>query len=117
MTLASGCWGTYTKATMRSTVGVALWDTFNEGTWCSNGTSVTSASFGRSWSSIAAVGWRDAGQIGSGSGVSSNQARIWSQRKMIFGTGGWDIQTMTPCNRLNGSASGGASFSESCSIY
>ncbi|RZU66453.1 hypothetical protein EV379_2810 [Microterricola gilva] len=111
----SGCWGTYSEATQSGSLGNAIWDTFNEGTWCANGTTVTSATFSRSWSSIAAVGWRDDGQIGKGAGVVSNKARIWSQRKMVLGSGGWDIQTIQPCNRFSGSSSGGATSDNVCS--
>ncbi len=113
----SGCWGNYVRDTAHAALGNAIWDTYTEGTWCYSGSSVTSASFSRSWSTIAMVGWRDGGQLGAGSGVVSNQARIWSQRKMIFGAGGWDIQTQEPCLRMNGSASGSTGASATCSIY
>jgi hypothetical protein len=114
---ASGCWGNYVKSTAHAALGNAIWDTYTEGTWCYSGSTVTSATFSRSWSTIAAVGWRDSGQLGAGSGVVSNKAKIWSQRKMIFGSGGWDIQTQTPCLRMIGSASGGTTASSTCSIY
>ncbi len=114
---AKGCYGGYVKRTAYSAVNIALYDIYTEGSWCSNGSSVTSASFSRSWSTIGVIGWRDAGQIGKGSGVVSGQARIWAQRKMIFGAGGWDVQTYQPCLRLNGNASGGKTASTICSIY
>ena len=113
----TGCWGSNSKITMHAAAGNAIWDTFTEGSWCVSGSTVTSATFGNSWSSIAMIGWRDDGRIGSGTGVTGNQARIWAQRKMVFGTGGWDVQTSLPCNRLSGTASGGASGLASCSIY
>ena len=110
-----GCWAGNARYTEKAALGNSLWDTYTEGTWCGSGSSVTSASFSRSWSTIAAVGWRDGGQIGRGAGVSNKQARIWSQRKMILGTGGWDVQTRTPCLRLNGTASGRTSITLTCS--
>lgn len=113
---STSCWIGTSKYTMKAALGNAIWDTWTEGTWCGNGSSVTSAAFSRSWSTIAAVGWRDAGQIGSGSGIAGGQARMWSQRKMILGAGGWDVQTQQPCNRLNGGPSGGVSQTWSCSI-
>jgi hypothetical protein len=113
----AGCWGNTSKITMYAAAGNAIWDTFTEGSWCVSGSTVTSATFGNSWSSIAAIGWRDDGKIGSGTGVTGNQARIWAQRKLVFGTGGWDVQTSLPCNRLSGTASGGASYTATCSIY
>lgn len=112
-----GCWGSYARYTEKAALGNAIWDTYTEGSWCGNGSSVTSATFSRSWSTIAAVGWRDGGQVGKGAGVASNRARIWSQRKMVLGAGGWDAQTRNPCLRLNGTASGGTSASQTCSIY
>lgn len=112
-----GCWGSYVRVTMKAAVGNALWDTYTEGTWCASGSQVTSATFSRSWSTIAALGWRDGGQLGTGAAIVSGQARIWSQRKMIFGAGGWDIQTSQPCVRMNGTSAGGKSTSLACSIY
>lgn len=110
------CWIGTSKLTAHAALGNAIWDTWTEGKWCGNGSSVSSAAFTRSWSTIAAVGWRDGGQIDSGSGIAGGQARMWSQRKMIFGTGGWDVQTQQPCNRLNGNANGSVSQTGSCSI-
>jgi len=112
-----GCWGTWAKNTQWAAAGNAIFDTFTEGTWCANGSTVTSATFNRSWSSIAAVGWRDAGQVGRGSGVVGNRAKIWAQRKLILGVGGWDVQTQLPCTRLIGTAAASASGDRSCSIY
>lgn len=112
-----GCWGTWAKNTQRAAAGNAVFDTYTEGRWCGNGSKVTSATFSRSWASIAALGWRDAGQTGRGSAVVGNRAKIWSQRKMILGVGGWDIQTQLPCTRLIGTAAGKASGDRSCSIY
>jgi len=112
-----GCWGTWAKNTQWAAAGNALFDTYTEGTWCANGSKVTSATFTRSWSSIAALGWRDAGQTGRGSAVVGNRAKIWSQRKLILGVGGWDVQTQLPCTRLIGTAAGKASGDRSCSIY
>lgn len=114
---ASGCWGGYVKRTAYSAVNIGLYDVYTEGTWCGNGTSATSASFSRSWSTIGVIGWRDGGQLAKGSGVVSGQARIWAQRKMIFGAGGVDIQTYHTCLRLNGGGNGGKSQTVSCSIY
>lgn len=98
-------------------MNIALYDIDTEGSWSGNGTSATSASFSRSWSTIGVIGWRDAGQIDKGSGVVGGQARIWAQRKMIFGAGGIDIQEYRPCLRLNGGGNGGKSQTVSCSIY
>lgn len=113
---SSACWIGNVKYTKKAAFGNAIWDTYTEGSWCAKGSTITSAKYSRSWSTIAAIGWRDGGKIGSGSGITSNKARIWSQRKMILGSGGWDVQRITPCVRLNGDSRGRTSFSEKCSI-
>jgi hypothetical protein len=114
---AGGCWGTTAKNTSSAAAGNALYDTWVEGTWCSDGTNVTSATYGRSWTTIAALGWRDEGEVASGAGVSGGQGKIWSQRKLVLGAGGWDVQEQLPCTRLIGNASGSASGDRTCSIY
>lgn len=63
------------------------------------------------------IGWRDAGQLGAGNGISGGEARIWGQRKMVLGAGGWDIQTKQPCTRVNGGRTGMYSMSLVCSVY
>lgn len=114
---AAGCWATYVKGTYVSTLGVALWDNYTEGKWCGNGQKTTSASFSRSWVTVGVIGWRDEGLIDKGAGVAGGQGRIWAQRKMVFGTAGWDMNTQLPCLRLNGSGNGNATKSTICSIY
>lgn len=111
------CYAGFAKFTAVAALGYALWDTFTEGKFCGNGARVTSATFNRSWSSISSLGWRDTGQIGKGAGVVNGQARIWSQRRMVFGAGGWDLQTWQPCVRINGKANGSAKTNFVCSIY
>ncbi|MCK2037296.1 hypothetical protein KZC51_14270 [Microbacterium sp. SSW1-49] len=114
---ASGCWGGYVRRTAYSAANIGLYDIHTEGKWCGNGTRATSATFSRSWSTIGVIGWRDAGQIDKGAGVYGGQARIWAQRKMIFGAGGIDLQEYRPCLRLNGHGNGGKSLTVVCSIY
>lgn len=115
---AAACYGAYVRQTAHAPAGNAIWDIYTEGSWCGTaGSSATSATFGRSWSSIAALGWRDAGQKAKGAGLSGGTARIWAQRTMILGTGGWDIQTMYPCTRLLGTGGGGYWSDKVCSVY
>ncbi|MDO5633871.1 MAG: hypothetical protein Q4G34_03225 [Micrococcus sp.] len=111
---ARRCWSAVTTWTGRALMGNALFDTHTEGTWCSQNGRVVSAQFRRSWTTIGAIGWRDAGEIARGSGISGGEARIWAQRRLILGTGGWDIQNKQPCNRLNGGRTGLYSMSERC---
>lgn len=113
---SNSCWIANSKYTALGGYGNAIWDTWTEGTWCGSGGRVTTASFTHSWSTIAAIGWRDEGQIGSGSGIVNNEARMWSQRRMVLGIGGWDLQNAQPCNRLNGYGDGAYSQTWSCSI-
>ena len=111
------CKGAKVERVMKNSLGGNLWTQGTEGTWCWKGSKVTSAKFGRSWSVMHAALWQDKGQIGKGAGVSGSYGRIWAQRKYTLGTGGWDIQTSTPCVRLSGNASGGYTNQAVCSIY
>ena len=113
----NACYGGYVRYTMYAALGNAIWDTYTEGDYCGNGSVVTVAAFTGSWSTIAALGWRDAGLVGSGFGVVTGAAKIWSQRKMVLGVNGWDVQTVTPCLRMNGNVNGTATTSHICSIY
>lgn len=111
------CKGSYVRMNALNSLGDKIWSVFTEGKWCWSGSKVTSATFGRSWSEIYQILWRDAGQIGKGAGVQSGSARIFAQRKMIAGTGGWDIQTWQPCLRLLGYSGATLSSDRICSIY
>jgi hypothetical protein len=71
-----GCWTGTVKTTAHAPAGNAIWDVWVEGAWCA-GTTVTSAAFHRSWATIAAPGWQDRGEIGSGAGFSGGTAKIW----------------------------------------
>ncbi|WP_143757318.1 hypothetical protein [Clavibacter michiganensis] len=113
---ASGCWVGTSKYTAYAALGNAVWDTWTEGSWCGNGSSATSASTSRTWATIAAVGWRDGGTVAKGAGVAGGEARMWGQHRLVFGTGGWDVQTQQPCNRLNGKGNGVVYQTWSCSI-
>ena len=113
----SSCWAANVKNVGRANAGNEIFSTYTEGSWCSSGGRVTSTSFGRTWSTVKMIGWRDAGQLGAGNGISGGEARIWGQRKMVLGAGGWDIQTKQPCTRVNGGRTGMYSMSLVCSVY
>lgn len=115
---AAKCYTGWAKFTGTAALGNGIWDVWVEGRWCGTpGSKVTSAAFLRSWSTIAAVGWRDGGLIASGKGITTNGlARIWAQRKMIFGTGGWDVQEARPCVRLTGYSDGYHVGGATCSV-
>lgn len=112
---ASGCYTAQNKVTKISGVGVALWDVWVEGRYCSNGSSVTSVSFSRTWSTIAGYGWRDGGQLASGAVITGGTAKIWGQRNMVLGTGGWDVQSVNQCARAIGTAAATIRGDASCS--
>lgn len=50
-------------------------------------------------------------------GVVSNQDRAYSQHRFVLGAGGWDIQSPTPCLRVEGRANATATASYTCGIY
>jgi hypothetical protein len=112
---ASGCYTAQNKVTKKNAVNIALWDVWVEGRFCSNGSSVTSVSFSRTWSTIAGYGWRDAGQIASGAVITGGTAKIWGQRKMVLGSGGWDVQNVNQCARAIGTAAATIRGDASCS--
>ena len=114
---AGGCWATYVKRTVKNNFNAGLFDVYVEGSWCSNGTKVTSTSFARTWSTIGTIGWKDKGQIGKGNGIAGGEGRIWGQRKMALGSGGWDVIEHRTCVRINGGKTGLYSGGTTCSIY
>ncbi|WP_160482499.1 hypothetical protein [Clavibacter michiganensis] len=109
-----GCWTGTVKTTAHAPAGNAIWDVWVEGAWCADST-VTSAAFHRSWATIAAPGWQDRGEIGSGAGFSGGTAKIWAQRRMVFGAAGWDLQTTQQCARIIGNARGHVRGDLACS--
>lgn len=113
--VAGGCYTAQNKVTKRAAVGNAIWDVWVEGRYCSNGSAVTSVSFSRTWATIAGPGWRDAGQVGKGAAITNGTAKIWGQRTMVLGAGGWDVQTVPQCVRAIGTAAATIRGDASCS--
>lgn len=115
--LAVGCWTAKAEWTIRAALGNGLYSFYHVGRWCSNGSTVTSASIADKGAQTYAVGWRYAGVSASGSGVVGNQGRSYTQHKFILGAGGWDIDTRLDCARVRGQSSGNALGDMTCGIY
>lgn len=114
----SKCYAATARSTEYAALGNAIFDVWVEGKWCGTpGKKVTSATFIRSYSTIAAIGWRDAGQLNKAAGVVNSLGKVVAQRKLILGTGGWDVQEARPCVRLTGYPDGYYFSSNGCSIY
>lgn len=112
---AAGCGIGESRVVTKSAIGLALFDTYTEGKFCTNGSSITSTQFLRSWSYVGMVGWRDAGLISSGHGVGGNQGRAWSQRKYILGSAGVDVDQVNKCSRVSMSVNGNFASKATCS--
>lgn len=115
--LAVGCWTGRVDWTVRAAAGNGLYSYYHVGRWCSNGSSVTSASIADKGAQTYTVGWRYAGVTASGSGVVSNQGRSYTQHKFILGVGGWDVDTRLECGRVRGQSTGGYLYDTTCGIY
>lgn len=115
--VAAGCWTARSEGEATALLGNTLFTYYHVGAWCSDGLSVTDASVVDYGGETASLGWRYEGGINTDAGVVANEGRSYSQQKFVFGTGGWDIQTPTPCIRVSGYASGDVVADEVCGIY
>jgi hypothetical protein len=85
------------------------------GTWCSDGTSITSAPYVNSNYALGgAVGWQMVRKQPEMSGFSSSQARFLAAYDFELYLGPIGAQPLTLCSKLYGNAGGGASGSSSC---
>lgn len=114
---ATGCWVAVATVDGLNAFGAVMWRVQLNGGWCASGSAVYSAWLDGSWGQTYGLGWTHEGRIGSGSGVVSNQGRTWVQHKFTWGTGGWIIQTQTPCARVKGLGSGSAASDTVCGLY
>lgn len=113
---ATGCWTAKAARQATAAAGNVLYTYFTTGGWCSSGSTVTSARFVEAGGETSTPGWRYEGVIKTGSGVYSNQGRTYSQHQFVLGVGGWDIQSPTPCARVNGTSAGTYTNTSTCSI-
>lgn len=112
-----GCWSKRVDGTAHAAAGNALYSLYHAGSWCADGSRVTSAAVADRGGQIYTVGWRYEGAVGGAAGVIDNQGRSYSQLKFVLGTGGWDIQTALPCLRVRGTIGGGSASESICGLY
>lgn len=114
--LANGCW-TQRRNSWSAAAGNTLYTFYHVGGWCASGSRVTSARTVDAGGETKTPGWRYDGVLRTHSGVVYNQGRSFSQHRFVFGAGGWDIQTPTPCLRVNGLPNGRGYTDAVCGIY
>ncbi|GAA3731659.1 hypothetical protein HDA32_000477 [Spinactinospora alkalitolerans] len=113
----AGCWVGRADGSAQAAAGNTLYTFYVEGSWCSNGVTVTSASYDRAGGETSTPGWRYEGVNDFASGVSAgNQGVAWAQHSFVLGAGGWDIQHPLECIRLRGAANGNAYADYTCSV-
>jgi hypothetical protein len=115
--MATGCWTLRVNGSSKAAAGNTLYTYFHVGRWCASGSTVTSANIQDRGGETSTPGWRMDGPINGGSGVVSNQGRSYSQMRFILGAGPWDVQSPTPCLRVNGLTNGTGTTSGTCGIY
>ncbi|WP_422390136.1 hypothetical protein [Arthrobacter sp. N1] len=116
-TMAVGCWGNYAYREVTNAFGGRLYGMRVDGTWCSNGLTVTSAKRTNSVGDTSWVGWSHQGLINSQTGIVTNQARMWVQHRFVYGSNGWVVQTSDICLRLRGYFDARAYQDFACSLY
>jgi hypothetical protein len=114
--MATGCWTA--KATRKNTAaaGNTLFTYFTTGYWCSSGSTVTQARLIEAGGETSTPGWRYAGVRAQGAGVYANQGRAYSQHQFMLGVAGVDVQSPTPCARVNGTSAGTYTNTANCSV-
>lgn len=115
--LSTGCWTGRVNGSAKALAGNTLYTYYHVGYWCSSGSTITAARVQAAGGETSTPGWRYEGVINRGAAIVSNQGRSYSQQKFVLGTGGWDIQSPTPCLRVNGLTSGSYTYSSTCGVY
>lgn len=96
-------------------VGLIIAQVTVYGTWCSDGTSITSAPYVNSNYALGgAVGWQLVRKQPEMSGFNNSQARFLGAYDFELYFGPIAAQPLTICSKLYGNAGGGASGSSSC---
>ncbi|GEA84770.1 hypothetical protein CWIS_12485 [Cellulomonas sp. A375-1] len=115
--LATGCWSQRWTWAPKAAAGNTLYTYYHVGSWCSSGSSVTSARIADYGGETSTPGWDYEGVIASGKGVVSNEGRSYSKHKFELRVGSWVVQTATPCGRVKGRSSGSSTADATCGIY
>lgn len=94
---AAGCWYQTWWRYAKNIFGKKLWQYNQRLNWCSNGSSITSASRER-WGETFWIGWRFKGHIDSAiyGGRGHTYYRAVTQGHFEYGAGPWDIQHQYP---------------------
>lgn len=113
---ASGCWLGRANYKATALAGNTLYTYFHTGGWCISGGTVYDPSTYEDGGETSTPGWHYDGVIARNAGVISNQGRSYSQFKFTLSAGPWDIQTPTPCIRVNGLSNATFTSSGTCGI-
>jgi hypothetical protein len=113
---ANGCWLGRADYAAKAAAGNTLYTYYHTGGWCVSGSTVYSPSTYEHGGETSTPGWHYNGVIGSGAGVISNQGRSYSQFKFTLSVGPWDVQTPTPCIRVNGLNNATYTSSGTCGV-
>lgn len=114
--MATGCWTAKATREASALAGNVLYTYFTTGGWCSSGSTVTDSWFVEAGGETSTPGWRYEGVLRTGTGVYSNQGRTYSQHQFVLGAGGWDVQSPTPCARVEGTSAGTYYNTGVCSV-
>ncbi|WP_309573277.1 hypothetical protein [Deinococcus sp.] len=95
--LVAGCWTATSSAWANNVLGKRLYTLYQRQNWCSNGSSLTSASTDR-WYTVSWIGWRFVNWVerSSTGGRGHTYYRSVTQAHFALGSGGWDIQNHYP---------------------
>lgn len=113
---ASGCWLGRANYKATALAGNTLYTYFHTGGWCISGGCVYDPSTYEDGGETSTPGWHYNGVIKRKAGVISNQGRSYSQFKFTLSVGPWDVQTPTPCVRVNGLSNATYTSSGTCGI-
>lgn len=94
---AAGCWTATSSRWANNVLGKRLYTLYQRQNWCSNGSTLTSASTER-WYTVSWIGWRFENWVtrSSSGGRGYTYYKSVTQAHFAFGTGGWDVQHQYP---------------------
>lgn len=102
---------------MKAAAGNTIGTMRTIGDWCSSGSSVYSAIYRGGWAETSTPGWTAQSNLGRGSGIVSNQGRIWERHRLYFGTTWLNVQEVVLCPRVRGTSGGLNVGDNACTIY
>ena len=114
--LAARCWRSTWFVDGKNSFGGVLYRYYLTATWCAQNGQVYYGRMDDRWGETYYPGWRFNGHIGGMHTITNNQYRIYTQGKFTLGSGGWDVQTRTPCLQIRGNANGTVRGLASCNL-